>query len=73
MDYSKEWYRFEWMSRASSYCWDNLALARLLDATDPKVEETHLMQLSTPDSEIIEKWLKLVEDRKEKPNEYQNL
>jgi len=25
MDYSKEWYRFEWMSRASSYCWDNLA------------------------------------------------
>jgi hypothetical protein len=61
------------MSRASSYYWDNLALARLLDATDPKVEETHLMQLSTSDSEIIKKWMRLVKDRKENPDEYQNL
>jgi hypothetical protein len=73
MDYSKKWYRFEWMSRASSYCWDNLALLRLLDATDPELQSGHTMQLFVEDSALIEKWLNRIDSRKKNPDEYQNL
>jgi hypothetical protein len=72
-EYSDNKYLWDWWGVETSFSREEEQLMKILAATDPEVEETHLMQLSTPDSEIIEKWLKLVEDRKEKPNEYQNL
>jgi hypothetical protein len=72
-NYSDHKYLWDWDYIEMSFHYEEKSLMKILSATDPEVEGTHLMQLSVEDSALIEKWLKLVEDRKEKPNEYQNL
>jgi len=69
-EYSDNKYLWDWWGVETSFSWEEKQLMKILAATDPGVEGTHLMHLSVEDSALIEKWNNRAKDRKENPGEY---
>lgn len=63
--YSDEHYFWGWGEIKSLYWHDEQVLKKILAATEPNLDDSHLMQLSLEDSALIEKWLNRIENKDE--------